>query len=91
MQPWKSSFGIPSALWTQRRETSLNWLALGLLLAAWNAVDEPGSAAHAGSADAGSADMSADDACSAARRPDPLRRYSCITVRSITRTAAAEP
>lgn len=37
------SFGMPSALWTQRREASLNWLALGLLLAAWNAADDPGS------------------------------------------------
>jgi hypothetical protein len=37
------SFGMPSTLWTQRREASLNWLALGLLLAAWNAVDDPGS------------------------------------------------
>jgi hypothetical protein len=35
-------FGMPSALWTERREASLNWLALGLLLAAWNAVDDPG-------------------------------------------------
>ena len=26
--------------WTQRREASLNWLALGLLLAAWNASDD---------------------------------------------------
>jgi hypothetical protein len=25
--------------WSQRREASLNWLALGLLLAAWNASD----------------------------------------------------
>jgi hypothetical protein len=29
----------------QRREASLNWLALGLLLAAWNASDD-GSAAR---------------------------------------------
>jgi hypothetical protein len=91
MRPGKSSFGIPPALWTQRREASLNWLALGLLLAAWNAVDEPGSAAHADSGDARSPDMSADHAGPAARRPDPLRRYSCVTVRSMTRTAAAEP
>jgi hypothetical protein len=27
-------------LWSQYREASLNWLALGLLLAAWNAVDD---------------------------------------------------
>jgi hypothetical protein len=26
--------------WTQRREASLNWLAFGLLLAAWNASDD---------------------------------------------------
>ena len=26
--------------WTQRREASLNWLALGLLLAAWNASED---------------------------------------------------
>ena len=25
--------------WAQHREASLNWLALGLLLAAWNASD----------------------------------------------------
>jgi hypothetical protein len=25
--------------WTLHREATLNWLALGLLLAAWNAVD----------------------------------------------------
>jgi hypothetical protein len=31
---------MPSALWTQRREATLNWLALGLLLAAWNAADD---------------------------------------------------
>jgi hypothetical protein len=29
----------PCRLWSQHREASLNWLALGLLLAAWNAVD----------------------------------------------------
>jgi hypothetical protein len=29
----------PSNFWSQRREVSLNWLALGLLLAAWNAAD----------------------------------------------------
>jgi hypothetical protein len=25
--------------WTSHREANMNWLALGLLLAAWNAVD----------------------------------------------------
>jgi hypothetical protein len=55
---------MPSALWTQRREASLNWLALGLLLAAWNAVDDSGSPR---------------------RRPDSLRAYSHVTVRTMTR------
>jgi hypothetical protein len=31
---------IARNLWSQRREGSLNWLALGLLLAAWNAADD---------------------------------------------------
>jgi hypothetical protein len=60
---------MPSALWTQRREASLNWLALGLLLAAWNAVD---------------------DADSPPRRPDSLRAYSQVTVRTITRIGSVD-
>jgi hypothetical protein len=32
--------GLPDQLWSQRREAALNWLAFGLLLAAWNAVDD---------------------------------------------------
>jgi hypothetical protein len=31
--------------WLQHREASLNWLALGLLLAAWNASDNDASPA----------------------------------------------
>lgn len=34
---WQS--GPRNAWWSQHRETSLNWLALGLLLAAWNVSD----------------------------------------------------
>jgi len=30
--------------WSSRREASLNWLALGLLLAAWNASDNDAAA-----------------------------------------------
>ena len=30
--------------WSSRREASLNWLALGLLLAAWNACDNDAAA-----------------------------------------------
>lgn len=32
------------SFWSARREASLNWLALGLLLAAWNASDNDASA-----------------------------------------------
>ncbi len=59
-----TSFGMPTALWSQCREASLNWLALGLLLAAWNAVDDSGSPR---------------------RRPDSLRAYPHVTVRTMTR------
>ncbi len=40
-----SIFNKPRPFWNQHREASLNWLALGLLLAAWNAVDGDGSRA----------------------------------------------
>ena len=30
----------PASFWSSRREASLNWLALGLLLAAWNASSD---------------------------------------------------
>jgi hypothetical protein len=32
--------GLPDQLWSQHREAALNWLAFGLLLAAWNAADD---------------------------------------------------
>jgi hypothetical protein len=32
--------GTPRKYWVQYREASLNWLALGLLLAAWNSSDD---------------------------------------------------
>jgi hypothetical protein len=34
---WQAEF--KATWWSQHREASLNWLALGLLLAAWNASD----------------------------------------------------
>ena len=34
---WRA--GPRESWWAQHREASLNWLALGLLLAAWNAAD----------------------------------------------------
>jgi hypothetical protein len=33
-----SIFKGPQGFWANHREASLNWLALGLLLAAWNAA-----------------------------------------------------
>ena len=35
--PWQS--GAKQTWWSQHREASLNWLALGVLLAAWNASE----------------------------------------------------
>jgi hypothetical protein len=32
--------GPMASWWSERREVSLNWLALGVLLAAWNASDD---------------------------------------------------
>jgi len=32
--------------WSEHREASLNWLALGILLAAWNASDDDASQAR---------------------------------------------
>jgi len=36
--------GCEDTWWSQHREASLNWLALGLLLAAWNASDNDAAA-----------------------------------------------
>ena len=60
--------GMPVPLWTHHREATLNWLALGLLLAAWNVVDDGGSAK---------------------RRPESLRGYSTVSVRSVARNVAS--
>jgi hypothetical protein len=37
----------PLAFWMHNREASLNWLAFGLLLAAWNAAGDDASNARA--------------------------------------------
>jgi len=41
----RAKSATPDRLWSQRREASLNWLALGLLLAAWNSADNDASRA----------------------------------------------
>ena len=56
-----------------RRETTLNWLALGLLLAAWNAADRS------------AADQ--DASAGTRRRPEALRGYSYVSVRAASRVA----
>jgi hypothetical protein len=33
-------YGLEHSWWMQHREATLNWLALGMLLAAWNATEE---------------------------------------------------
>jgi hypothetical protein len=69
--------GMPGNLWSQHREASLNWLALGLLLAAWNAVDDSPAQAQAQP--------------HAQPRPESLRGYSCVSVRAAARHAAIGP
>jgi hypothetical protein len=39
MIPTPQSNRPPVSFWSTRREASLNWLARGMLLAAWNASD----------------------------------------------------
>jgi len=66
--------GSPRRFWSQYREASLNWLALGLLLAAWNAADN----------DAGQTPPRPE---SLRARPESLRGYSSVSVRAVTRSA----
>jgi hypothetical protein len=63
-----------ASFWSARREASLNWLALGLLLAAWNATgnDATGN----------------DAAANVRRRPEALRGYPYVSVRAANRVVA---
>jgi hypothetical protein len=58
-----------------RHEASLNWLALGLLLAAWNAAGSDAANAP-------------DGAAARPRRPEALRGYSYVSVRAVNRREA---
>jgi hypothetical protein len=64
-----------TTFWSSRREASLNWLALGLLLAAWNASDN----------DAGLTSRTPEVRKSEARRPEALRGYAFVSVRAANR------
>jgi len=46
-RPAAPIFSKPRAFWMHNREASLNWLAFGLLLAAWNAAGDDASNAGA--------------------------------------------
>ena len=65
----------PKAFWSSRREASLNWLALGLLLAAWNASDN----------DVAQGARTPKVHAAEARRPASLRGYAFVSVRAANR------
>jgi hypothetical protein len=64
-----------TTFWSSRREASLNWLALGLLLAAWNASDN----------DARLNARTPEVRKSEARRPEALRGYAFVSARAANR------
>ena len=64
------------SFWSARREASLNWLALGLLLAAWNASDNDAPASVRLRSEA------------LRPRPEALRGYSYVSVRAAQRVAS---
>ncbi len=61
---------MSNTAWGIRHETTLNWLALGLLLAAWNAADN---------------DPTDKTSPAGARRPEALRGYDYVSVRAANR------
>jgi hypothetical protein len=67
----------------QHCEAQRNWLALGLLLAAWNAAnnDDLDPRRHP--------ETSRDP--TALQRPDALRAYPCVSVRAAHRLQAQVP
>ena len=75
--PAPLSKSSPEPFWSTRREAALNWLALGLLLAAWNASDNE----VAGNTAIATATTNAQ------RRPETLRGYSQVSVRAVNRVA----
>jgi len=78
-----AKFGAPRKFWSQYGEASLNWLALGLLLAAWNAADN-----DAGQTPPRPQILNVRAPPGSLRaRPESLRGYSCVSVRAVTRSA----
>jgi hypothetical protein len=66
-------FRAPRMFWSEYREVSLNWLALGLLLAAWNAADH----------DDASGGAPAAGTQAATQRPQSLHGYSTVSVKAV--------
>jgi hypothetical protein len=60
-----------AAFWTAHRESARNWLALGMLLAAWNAVDS----------------MDNERDVTPKPRPESLRGYPVVSVRAMHRSS----
>jgi hypothetical protein len=73
------TFNQPRRFWFERHPTSLNWLALGVLLAAWNAADNDAS---------GASQPPAVEPLAMQRRPIALRGYTPVSVRALARTTA---
>jgi hypothetical protein len=69
-----------TTFWSSRREASLNWLALGLLLAAWNASDND-AGMNARTPEVRRSEVRRSEA----RRPDALRGYAFVSVRAANR------
>jgi hypothetical protein len=74
----------PKTFWSSRREASLNWLALGLLLAAWNASDDAGVNARAPEARTPET-RTPETRRPETRRPASLRGYEYVSVRAASR------
>jgi hypothetical protein len=72
----------PRKFWSEHREASLNWLALGMLLAAWNAADGDGSS--------GDIQDKRNTAAAMAHRPSSLQSHSFVSVRTARRSAAVD-
>jgi hypothetical protein len=81
-----TKFGAPRKYWSQYGEASLNWLALGLLLAAWNAADDAaGQTPPRPETLSTPAPLGTLRARALRCRPESLRGYSHVSVRAVTR------
>jgi hypothetical protein len=79
------------AFWSLRREASLNWLALGLLLAAWNASDNDAhNEAHNDTHNEAHNDQRKASGATERRRPEALRGYTYVSVRAANRVTARD-